>query len=127
MLACIAIVALNCKLRFAGALSLLDYVGLGGCSCHRPFVKKRLFHLSKSGFHDNPRGSTCHIKKSIAKSCAKLPSPQVPNSQTQALVSFAILGWSAQPGKTPIEYTSLAFLALLGITGEGVRVCISIG
>lgn len=46
--------------------------------------------------------------------------------ETQALVSFAILGWSAQPGKTPIEYTSLAFLALLGITGE-VRVCISIG
>lgn len=49
-----------------------------------------------------------------------------PMIETQALVSFAILGWSAQPGKTPIEYTSLAFLALLGITGEA-RVCISIG
>lgn len=33
------------------------------------------------------------------------------------LCCFAILGWSAQPGKTPIEYTSLAFLALLTITG----------
>eukprot|EP00435_Cladocopium_sp_Y103_P031820 s36_g8.t1 len=33
------------------------------------------------------------------------------------LCCFAILGWSAQPGKTPIEYTSLAFLALLAITG----------
>lgn len=54
LLACIAIVALNCKLRFAGALSLLNYVGLGGCSCHRPFAKKRLFHVSKSGFHDHP-------------------------------------------------------------------------
>lgn len=33
------------------------------------------------------------------------------------LCCFAIFGWSAQPGKTPIEYTSLAFLALLTITG----------
>ncbi|CAK9108528.1 unnamed protein product, partial [Durusdinium trenchii] len=34
-----------------------------------------------------------------------------------ALCSFAIVGWSAQPGRTPIEYTSLAFLALVTITG----------
>ena len=36
----------------------------------------------------------------------------------KAICAFAILGWSFQPGKTPIEYTSLAFLALIIITGS---------
>ena len=34
-----------------------------------------------------------------------------------AIVAFAILGWSFQPGKMPIEYTSMAFLALIILTG----------
>lgn len=40
-----------------------------------------------------------------------------PHMPLEALCSFAIVGWSAQPGRTPIEYTSLAFLALVTITG----------